>query len=177
MLDFEQSCLINQKKKKQENLSTVIEKGNLEMSKLQTEYEQEVAKFRCLNDELKIKEEECDLLTKLQSVKHKEIASLKAKFLGIIKIKEEDIKLLKEKLVRKKQLLSEYKYKIQDLQQQLDKKTAEYKHVSSRLTQLEHEKKEQISKFKTMQKEYEKKLQREAAKVQGATVLAEEVKV
>ena len=173
MSDYESSDLVEQKKQEQKNLFQDIKKSNIEISKLQKEYEEQVSEVRRLSEELQEKEEECETLHKLQNIKHKVISKLK----GIVKKKEMEIKQLKKKLAKKKQILSECSDKIQDLQQQLDKKTVDYELVSSRVTQLERERNDQENTFKIEQTEYEQKMQREAAKALGAAEHAKEVEV
>ena len=175
--DVQSPFQVKQKKQEQEDLFQVIEKSNIQMSQLQTEYEEQVCEVRRLSEELQEKEEECETLHKLQNIKHKEITKIKEKFNGIVKKKEVEIEQLKKELVKKKQVLSEYSDKIQNLQQQLDRKTAEYELVSSRVTELEREKDDQENKFKLKQTEYEQELQREAARTLGATEHAKEVEV
>lgn len=175
--DYGNFCLVEQKKQQQKYLSKTIEEGNNELSTLKKEYEEQVAEVRRLSEELQEKEKECDTLNQLQNMKRKEVTKLKARLDEMIKKREEEIKQLKEELVMKRKILSEYSERIQDLQQQLDKKTAEYEQVSSKVTQLERERSDQENKFRIMQKECEQKLQCEAARTLGAIEHAEEIEV
>lgn len=175
--DFEHSSQVEWGKKKQENLSIMIDKDNSEISELRTKYEEQLAEMKVLNEELQRKEEQCDTFHELQEHLHKDKKVLKAKLDKITEQKDKEIIQLKEELVKRKQILSKYSDRIQSLQQQLDKKTDEYKQISTRVTQLENERDKQMNKLRIMQNEHEQQLKCEAARTLWETRRAEEVMV
>ena len=140
MSDFEDSHTVKQNKQldmEQKRLSKVIERENSDLSELRKHYESSADKVRILSEKLRIKEEQRVGFVRILDKKDEEIIELKSVFRGMIKEKEEEIEQLEKELSMKKEELLEHSVRLQDLQKELDKKTADYEQISGELAQLD----------------------------------------
>ena len=130
-----------------------------------------------LSEQLQDKEEEVDTLNTTSNLRYKEIKKLKGTLEKLKREKKMEANDLKREISMKKQKLSKCASKIKELQNNLDKKTEEFERLSYKVSLLESERDKTENVLKTVRTECEQKVQKEAARAQGAENFAKKVEV